>query len=127
MRSTFLTLLGSTSLLAAASTIVARRRWSFVAGACLVASLALWLKVGVGAAFVAATLGVLAWFWDQRNRFKASIIEDTGETEVDADIEEDRDDGEADGGEDVDEVRATGETENFETRESDNFERRPRS
>lgn len=52
------------------------RRWSFVAGACLVAALALLVFVGVEAAFVAAVLGVVAWFWDQRNRIRARVIED---------------------------------------------------
>ena len=122
MRSTFLTLLSSTTLLAAASSTLARRRWSFVAGACLVATIALWLAVGVDAAFVAATLGVVAWFWDQRNRFKASHIENVDETEDDAD--EDNWDDEADENDDINDVRTTGESEDFETKESDSFQPR---
>jgi hypothetical protein len=114
MRTTFLTLLGSTTLLAAAPSLIARRRWSIVAGACLVAAIALWLVVGVEAAFVAATLGVVAWFWDQRNRIKATLIEDSGETEDDADVAADEDEA-ADENVDVDEIRATGESEDFET------------
>lgn len=53
----------------------AGRGWSVVAGVCLVAAAALWLLVGVEAAFVVATLGVVAWFWDQRNRIERRGIE----------------------------------------------------
>ncbi|MFL6230047.1 MAG: hypothetical protein ACJ741_14845 [Pyrinomonadaceae bacterium] len=89
MRSTFLALLGSTTLLAAAPVVLARRRWSVVAGACLIAAVALWIVVGVNAAFVAATLGVLAWFWDQRNRYKALLPEDAGGSDTEVDAEDD--------------------------------------
>lgn len=57
---------------------LAERRWSIVAGVCLVAAAALWLFVGVDAAFVVATFGVLAWFWDQRNRIERRSIESGG-------------------------------------------------
>ena len=71
------------------------RRWSFVAGACLVAAVALLFAVGVEAAFVAAVLGVLAWFWDQRNRIRANIIEDEHGEEGRDELEEfDDDEGE---------------------------------
>lgn len=53
----------------------AGRGWSVVAGVCLVLAAALWLLVGVEAAFVVATLGVVAWFWDQRNRIERHGIE----------------------------------------------------
>ncbi|MDT7603728.1 MAG: hypothetical protein QOF61_1725 [Acidobacteriota bacterium] len=114
MRSHFLALLNSTPLLAVAP-ILARRRWSIVAGACLVAAVALWLAFGVNAAFVAATLGVLAWFWDQRNRYRATIIEDAGEAEDDADAEEEWED-EIDESDDTDEAGATGASDDFERR-----------
>ncbi len=57
---------------------LAERRWSIVAGVCLVAAAALWRFVGVDAAFVVATFGVLAWFWDQRNRIERRSIESGG-------------------------------------------------
>jgi hypothetical protein len=126
MRSTFLTLLGSTPLLAAAPLILARRRWSFVAGACLVAAIALWLAVGVEAAFVAATLGVVAWFWDQRNRLKATLIEDTGETDDEINAEDEQDD-EVDADDDFDGAGTSGGSNDFEIREAEDFERRRRS
>jgi len=56
--------------------VFSERRWSFVAGACLVAAIALLVVAGIEAAFVPAVLGVVAWFWDQRNRIRATIIED---------------------------------------------------
>jgi hypothetical protein len=65
----------ATPLAAFAASLLVRRRWSFVAGACLVASVALWLTFGVRAAFVAATLGAVAWFWDERNRLRPLVIE----------------------------------------------------
>lgn len=58
-----------------AATLFVKRRWSIVAGACLVVAALLWLFRGVDAAFVAATLGVVAWFWDQRNRFRSLFEE----------------------------------------------------
>ena len=67
---------GEATARAQASGALSERRWSFVAGACLVAAVALLFAAGVEAAFVAAVLGVVAWFWDQRNRIRANIIED---------------------------------------------------
>ena len=75
MRQHLSALLAVTPFAFAAASLLVRRRWSFVAGACLVAALALWLTRGPEGAFVAATLGVVAWFWDQRNRLRAAIIE----------------------------------------------------
>lgn len=66
---------GATPLVALAASLVARRRWSFVAGACLVAAVALWLVARTSAAFVAATLGVVAWFWDERTRLRPVALE----------------------------------------------------
>ncbi|MDT7543549.1 MAG: hypothetical protein QOE33_3453 [Acidobacteriota bacterium] len=76
MRHNFTSLIfSSTPLAAFAASLLIRRRWSFVASACLVASAALWLAFGVRPAFVAATLGVVAWFWDERNRLRPLVIE----------------------------------------------------
>ncbi|HEV2764214.1 MAG TPA: hypothetical protein VGV38_14620, partial [Pyrinomonadaceae bacterium] len=52
------------------------RRWMTVAAACAVAAAVLLFTAGINAAFVAAVLGAVAWFWDQRNRIRARIIED---------------------------------------------------
>jgi hypothetical protein len=128
MRSTFLAIISSTPLLAAAPTLWVRRRWSVVAGACLVAAVALWLVVGVEAAFVAATLGVVAWFWDQRNRFKATLIEEAGETEDDEDeIDAEEDEIDEVDAEKDDEARTGGGRNDFEIREAKDFERHQRS
>ena len=81
------------------------RRWSFIAGACLVAAVALLFTVGIEAAFVAAVLGVLAWFWDQRNRIRANIVEDEHGEEGRDELEEFNDEGErGDGRQRSDEV-----------------------
>jgi hypothetical protein len=117
MRGNFSALLGATPFAFAAASLLARRRWSFVAGACLVCALALWLAVGADGAFVAATLGVVAWFWDQRNRLRALVIEagrDDAQDEDDEDGEcyEGTDEvDEIDGADEGDEEGATGEDE----------------
>ena len=68
---------------------VFERRWSIVAGACLVAAAALLVVSRVDAAFVVATLGVVAWFWNERNRLRPAGIEDDEESlEEDEEIEE---------------------------------------
>lgn len=56
------------------------RRWSIVAGACLLAAAALLLMSRMDAAFVVATLGVVAWFWNERNRLRPAGIEDDEES-----------------------------------------------
>jgi hypothetical protein len=95
MRYNLLSLIfGSTPLAAFAASLFVRRRWSFVAGACLVAALALWLTFGVRPAFVAATLGVVAWFWDERNRLRPLAIE--AERARQRTVEEDSDEGDED-------------------------------
>ncbi|HLL73655.1 MAG TPA: hypothetical protein VK421_00040 [Pyrinomonadaceae bacterium] len=66
----------------------AHRRWMAVAAACAVASAVLLFTVGVNAAFVAAVLGVVAWFWDQRNRIRANLIEDEHSEEGRDELEE---------------------------------------
>jgi hypothetical protein len=126
MRSAFLAIISSTPMLAAVPSMLARRRWSVIAGACLVFAVVLWLAVGVEAAFVAATLGVVAWFWDQRNRFKATLIEDAGETDDEIDAEDDQDD-EVDADDDFDGAEKSEGGNDFEIREAEDFERRRRS
>jgi hypothetical protein len=120
MRGNFSALLAATPFALAAASLLARRRWSFVAGACLILALALWLTRGADGAFVAATLGVVAWFWDQRNRLRAAVIEaepdDAPDEGDDEDDDEDADDysdeteevDEINGADEIDEERATG-------------------
>ncbi|HEX8458393.1 MAG TPA: hypothetical protein VF656_13920 [Pyrinomonadaceae bacterium] len=68
-------------------------RWSVVAGACgLVAAVCL-LAGRMDAAFVVATLGVVAWFWNERNRLRPRGIErderfPVEEEDVDSRVEE---------------------------------------
>jgi Flp pilus assembly protein TadB len=62
------------------------RVWMIAAGACvIVACVAMVWRWNVEVAFVAATLGVVCWFLNMRNRLKKSIVneikddEDAGE------------------------------------------------
>lgn len=58
------------------------RVWSAAALVCLAVSAVCVLLGLVDAAFVVATLGVLAWFVNVRNRMRGADIEE-GETETD--------------------------------------------
>ena len=57
------------------STRVFTARWSVVAGVCLLVAALLLLAGRMDGAFVAATLGVVAWFWNERNRLRPGGIE----------------------------------------------------
>ncbi|HEV2799538.1 MAG TPA: hypothetical protein VGW12_03525 [Pyrinomonadaceae bacterium] len=50
-------------------------RWSVVAGLCVVVAAVCLLMGRMDAAFVVATLGVVAWFWNERNRLRPRGIE----------------------------------------------------
>jgi len=50
-------------------------RWSVAAGVCLLVAAALLLVGRMDGAFVVATLGVVAWFWNERNRLRPRGIE----------------------------------------------------
>jgi len=52
-----------------------KRLWSLVAGLCLLCAVVLGWRNHLDATFVAATLGVVAWFLDQRNLLRARSIE----------------------------------------------------
>ncbi|MGI9107383.1 MAG: hypothetical protein ACR2G4_14175 [Pyrinomonadaceae bacterium] len=54
---------------------LARRYWLIGAAACLLAAAALLMWSHLDAAFVVATLGILAWFFDLRNRLRPPDIE----------------------------------------------------
>ena len=51
------------------------RRWSIVAGVCLLVGAAFLSARRMDAAFVAGTLGIVAWFWNERNRLRPHGIE----------------------------------------------------
>lgn len=65
---------------------LSRQRWSVAAGACLFVAAAFLLLGRMDAAFVVATLGVVAWFWNERNRLSPQGIE-AGERFQDEDEE----------------------------------------
>ena len=54
---------------------LARRGWLIVAASCLLAAALLLIREYIDAAFVVATIGVLAWFFDLRNRLRPPDIE----------------------------------------------------
>lgn len=47
-----------------------KAQWNIIAVLCLFVAAALWVMSYVNAAFVVAALGVVAWFLNQRTRFK---------------------------------------------------------
>jgi len=57
------------------STRAFAQRWSIAAGACLLVAAACLVLGRMDAAFVAGTLGILAWFWNERNRLQPRGIE----------------------------------------------------
>ena len=63
--------------------------WNVIAVLCLFIAVALWVMNYVNAAFVVAALGVVAWFLNQRARFK--LIRDEYEASK-LSIEDARDD-----------------------------------
>jgi flagellar biosynthesis component FlhA len=64
------------------------RLWSIVAALCLVSAVMLGLSGHLDATFVAATLGVVAWFLDMRNRLRARSIETATEQTEDEEVED---------------------------------------
>ena len=68
---------------------LSRQRWSIVAGVCLFLAAAVLLLGRMDAAFVVATLGVVAWFWNERNRLRPHGIEgDEGSEDEDEAFED---------------------------------------
>jgi hypothetical protein len=68
---------------------LSRQRWSVAAGACLFIAAVCLLLGRMDAAFVVATLGVVAWFWNERNRLRPHGIErDEGFQDEDEEIED---------------------------------------
>jgi hypothetical protein len=57
------------------STRLFAARWSVAAGLCLLVAAVLLLLWRVDAAFVVATIGAVAWFWNERNRLRPAGIE----------------------------------------------------
>jgi flagellar biosynthesis component FlhA len=82
--------------------LLSERGWIFAAGACLILAAIFLARDNMNAAFVAATLGLVAWFLNVRNQLKRNIIpaDDEVDDESDARI---NDEDESDEIEDVDE------------------------
>ena len=50
------------------------RIWIIIAGLCLIVAAIFLLQDNINVAFVAATLGVVAWFLNLRERLRKSIV-----------------------------------------------------
>jgi hypothetical protein len=74
------------------STRAFAHRWSIVACVCLFIAAAFLLMSRIDAAFVAATLGSVAWFWNERNRLRPHGIEAEEKFRDEDKENEDRDD-----------------------------------
>jgi hypothetical protein len=70
---------------------LSRQRWSIVACVCLLVAVLLLIMLRMDAAFVVATLGVVAWFWNERNRLRPRGIEADERFENEDEEIEDRD------------------------------------
>jgi hypothetical protein len=77
--------------------LLIERGWIFAAGICLIFAVVFLARENMSAAFVFATLGVVAWFINVRNQLKRKII--PADDEIDEEINHD----ESDEVEDVDE------------------------
>jgi Zn-dependent protease len=67
----------------------AERLWMMLAGAfMIVAATALLWRWNLEVAFVAATLGVVCWFLNLRNRLKKTIVNEIEEDEDAGDVDE---------------------------------------
>ena len=54
--------------------LLVERGWIYAAGICLISAAILLARGNLNAAFVAATLGVVAWFLNVRNHLKRNVI-----------------------------------------------------
>jgi hypothetical protein len=54
--------------------LLVERGWIYAAGICLVSAAIFLARENLNAAFVAATLGVVAWFLNVRNHLKRNVI-----------------------------------------------------
>lgn len=65
--------------------LLIERGWIFAAGVCLIFAAVFLARDNINAAFVAATLGCVAWFLNARNQLKRTIIPADDEVEVESD------------------------------------------
>lgn len=66
----------------------AERRWTMASGACMIVAATALVLWEVEVAFVAATLGIVCWFLNLRNRLKSSIVQDVEEDEASGEEDE---------------------------------------
>jgi hypothetical protein len=67
------------------------RAWTIASILCLIVAGVLLLREYPNAAFVAATLGAVAWFLGYRVKLRATIVEPIEATDVEDDASEDED------------------------------------
>ena len=68
------------------------RTWTIIAGINLIVAAAFLLRDNINAAFVAATLGLVAWFLGLRARLGKNILADRNEAPEEQNIGGDKDD-----------------------------------
>lgn len=67
------------------------RTWTIIAGLCLIVAAAFLLLDNINAAFVAATLGLVAWFLGLRDRLGKTIIADSSKAQEEQNTGRDQD------------------------------------
>lgn len=70
---------------------LSRHAWNLGAGVCLILATALVLMNRIDQAFVVGTLGLVAWFWAERNRLQRGDIQAAGKSETSGDESEEYD------------------------------------
>ena len=70
--------------------LLIERGWIFAAGVCLIFAAVFVARDNMSAAFVAATLGCVAWFLNVRNQLKRTLI--PADDDVDDEIEDETED-----------------------------------
>lgn len=69
------------------------RTWTIIAGVCLIVAAAFLLRDNINVAFVAGTLGLVAWFLGLRERLRKSIVTGSNEEQEGNKASGDQDEG----------------------------------
>jgi len=69
------------------------RAWTIIAGVCLIVAAAFLLRDNINVAFVAATLGLVAWFLGLRDRLRKGIVTGNSDAQEENNTGGDQDEG----------------------------------
>ena len=67
------------------------RTWTIIAGICLIVAAVFLLRDNINVAFVAATLGIVAWFLGLRDRLRKNIVAGSDKTQEENNTSGDQD------------------------------------